>query len=569
MDELSARSLVRAPLRWAPRLAWRALVLGGTFALASAGCEGLVGEPPARPFAEPDDVAPGVVQPAPQTRLPRLTHRQYENAVRDLFGLEARLGVGETFRPDSIPGGAIFDNPGGELRVDGLLWEGYQSASREVAALVVADAALLERVDPSGDADTFIRELGARAQRRPLTDDEVTEYRTVYASAAGLYGPEVDDRTAGVRLVIEAMLQSPGFLYRHERSDEREDGTIPLDGYEVASRLSFALWNSMPDEELFEAAAADELRDPEAVAAQARRMLDDPRAEDAVVDFHRQLFGARYFNEIEPDREAFPQVSDDLPRFALEEHDRFVVEIVLGRDGTYADLLTSNDTFVNAELASIYGLEGEFGAEFEPVTLDPNRRRGVLTQVGFLAANATRLQPDPIHRGVFVAEKVAGVHIQAPPDDLPAPPVLPGATNREIVEQHTEQPGSVCAGCHTQIINPFGFAFESYDAVGAWRDTDNGHPVDTTARVPIDGVATPVAGAPDLVQTLAESLQAHEAYVAHWIEYAFGRQLKSEDQALVTALGARSASGELTVRELMVELVSSRAFLQRSTREEY
>jgi len=535
--------------------------------ILAMGCEGVVGDTPIRP-GEGDDLPEGVVLPAPHTRASRLTHAQWERTVQDLFGLDGPTGLSGSFRTDSLPGSSTFDNPGGDLVVDQVLWPSYQSAAADVADMATNDPAILGRIAPdTGNPETFIRDFGMLAHRRPLTDDEVTEYVNVFETAAGLYGP-LDERTSGVRLVLEAMLQSPHFLYRVEQSAERDGRLIPLDGYEIASRLSYALWNSMPDEELFAAAAAGMLSDPEAVATQARRMLDDPRAHDVVVDFHRQLFDVESYAAISPSEMDFPDADPNLGQYAMREHDLFVEEIVFGRDGDYRELLTSSDTFVNEELARIYEVSGTFSAdEFELVSLDETRRRGVFTQVGFLAANATSRLPDPIHRGVFIAERIACVHIESPPDDTPAPAPEPGLTNRGTIELHTEQPGSVCAGCHAQIINPFGWPFENFDAIGMWQTIDNDQPIDPTGSPPIDGVPTPVENAAQLADVLSDSTYAHECYVRHWIEYALGRPAEPEDQALVADLGLRSRDGELSVKELLVQLVSSRAFLTRSTEE--
>jgi hypothetical protein len=526
---------------------------------------------PTRP-GESDDLPPGVVIPAPQTRVPRLTHEQWEHTMQDLLQLGGETGHMASLRADSLPGDAIFSNPGGLLQVDEVLWGNYQRAAVALAERVTSDPALLARILPPGTttddagAAAFIRQFGLRAHRRPLEDAEVAEYTTVYQRGRTLY-PGVEPFRAGLRLVLEAMLQSPALLYRVELSTTPAQGVIPLSDYELASRLSYALWGSMPDDELFAVAAAGGLRDAAAVEAQARRMLDDPRAERMIIDFHRQLFDVGRFAGIAPSRTDYPETSAQLGAYAIEEHDRFVREVVLRNEGTYRDLLTSTVTFANDELARVYGLSGSFGPELVPVTLDASQRRGVFTQVGFLASHATSTQPDPIHRGVFLAERIACIHINAPPEDTPPVNAMAGLTNRQVIEQHTERPGSVCAGCHAQVINPFGFPFESYDAIGAWRTMDNGFTVDTSANPPIDGVPTPVNNALELADALADSTWAHECYAKHWIEYALGRQASAEDQALVLELAGPSHAGELAVREMIVRIVTSRAFLTRNVRE--
>lgn len=555
--------------------------------LPLVACQGFVGDTPARPGGGDGDGIdgpgdgpgngtgngpgdPGVITPAPQSRLPRLTHQEWENTVQSLLYLDGETGLVSSLRTDSLPGEAVFDNPGGMLSVDEVLWAGYQRAASELAERVTSDPALLAQIAPGPaneeGAEAFVREMGLRAHRRPLSDVEVGEYLTLFDRAAGLYG-NLGAFESGVRLVLEAMLQSPNFIYRVELSATEHEGTIPLDDWEIASRLSYALWGTMPDEELFAAAAAGMLEDPASVEVQARRMLEDPRAERVVVDFHRQLFDVDKFRGISPSPSAFPEVSDRLGEYAIAEHDAFVREMVFVRGAGYRELLTSPATFVNAELARIYDIPGEFGDELVPVTLNDAERRGVLTQVGFLAANSTTTAPDPIHRGVYVAQRIACIPVAAPPDNTPPPSPVPGQTNRQTIEGHTEQPGSTCAGCHAQIINPFGFPFESYDAIGAWRTEDSGFPVDTSARPAIDGVPTPVANATELADALAESEWAHECYARYWIEYALGRAAEPEDDALITNLASGSRAGDLAVRDLIVSIVTSPAFLTRSTRE--
>jgi hypothetical protein len=257
----------------------------------------------------------------------------------------------------------------------------------------------------------------------------------------------------------------------------------------------------------------------------------------------------------------FPDVEGDLAEAARTENELFVRE-VFASGGAWADVLTSTDTFVNAELARIYGLPGDYPAdEFVPASLDAETRRGIFTQVGFLASNATSVNPDPIHRGVFLAERIACIHIGAPPESVPALPAPDGRTNRETVEEHTEVPG--CATCHQPTINPYGFPFEMYDAIGAYRETDNGFPVDTTAAPLVDGSPVDVNDAVDLADRLAGSASVHECYTQHWVEYAFGRKENMVDEAIIERLGELSLEGA-SIEELIVALVTSRAFLNRS-----
>lgn len=510
--------------------------------------------------------APGEELPSPSTRAARLTHLQYENTLKDLLHVDDVAGLIGDLRPDPATAGFLFDNDSVALSVDGTLFDGYQRIASTLAQRVVDDPGLLaQATDGTSDAEGFVRSFGLRAQRRPLTDDELSEYVALHAMGATL-DPARSPFDAGVRLVIEAMLQSPSFLYRVETSATEANGVIPLDDYEVASRLSYALWNTMPDAALFDAAAEGILTDADGAAEQATRMLDDPRAQAMVTHFHDQLFEAEDFANIHPSESAFPEISPDLGAYALEEHERFVRDVVFDRDGDYTELLTSRNTFVNADLADIYGLSGTFTDAFVPATLDDSRR-GILTHVGFLAANATSTAPDPIHRGVFIARKIACLPLAAPPANIPPLPPAEGRTNRETIEAHTQQPGTVCSMCHAPIINPLGFPFESFDAVGAFRTTDNGHPVDTTSNAPVGSENVDVANASELADALAASVDVHSCYTKHWIELLHGRASTSEDSALQERLGAASQRGELSIRGLIAALVTSPAFLTRSSEE--
>jgi hypothetical protein len=542
-----------------------------TIVLAALGlsCTGFVDEGPAGPRNGPGSAA--LEGAAPMTRVPRLTHAQWENTVRDLFHLDGPPPGRAQLREDARRGGFLFDTDVARFEVDEALWQGYERAALALAEQVVSDPDLLSQIVPPDTGDVrargerFVREFGLRAHRRPLGDDEVAEYMVLFEAADAL-DPDRGPFESGVRLLLEGFLQSPYFLYRFEWSEDAQNGQIPLDGYELASRMSYLLWNTMPDGDLLDAAAAGALDDPDQVMAQAYRMLDDPRAEETLTRFHAQLLDVGRFASISPSSAYFPEAPAHLADLAQLENELFIKHVLGTYDGGWADLLTLPETFANADLARIYGIEGAFGDEMEHVTLDPSQRRGLFTQVGFLAANASSVLSDPIHRGVFLAERISCIHIAAPPDNLPTVAPQESETNREAIEALTEEPGTVCASCHTPIINPYGFPFENFDAIGAWQTEDNGRPVDTSAAPLIGDDAVPVHDAIELIDHLADSRAVHECYVQHWLEYAFGRSSVSEDAALIERLGGASLE-QASVRTLLADLVASTAFMTRSTEE--
>jgi len=543
--------------------------------LVGAACQGNIGAPAFRASGGGSGGRPGVYTedtPVAATRTARLSHEQWENSVQDLLHLDARSGLSASFRADPAQAGFLFGNNAETLEVDQVLWGTYQRAAQDLAAQVTSDPARLARLSSgAGGTDeerarTLVRELGRRAHRRPLSDADVEQYMAVWTVGSTSF-PGVPAYEAGARLVIEAMLQSPFFLYRIEQSTSEDDGVIPLDAWEIATRLSYLIWNTMPDDELLAVAEDGTLAQDGVVTAQVERLLEDGRATDVVARFHEILFEADHFEGIAPSAAFFPDVSPELGSFATAEQDLFVRSLYDQGAGV-RELLTSPETFVNAELAGIYGLSGDYGDELVPATLDPARRAGILTHVGFLARNATSVNPDPIHRGVFVARRVACIQIAAPPANVPPLPALDGTmTTRQAVEAHTEQEGSICANCHKAIINRFGFTFENYDAIGAYRTEDAGQPVDATGAPPIDGVNVPVQNAVELAERLAESADVHDCYVKHWVEFAYGRPSAEEDEPLVTRLGEASLAEGLSMRDLFVALATSRAFLNRSTEE--
>ncbi|MEZ4221430.1 MAG: DUF1592 domain-containing protein [Polyangiaceae bacterium] len=505
----------------------------------------------------------------PTPRVARLTHTQWENTVADLFGLDTPTGRSASFPKDPTQAGYLFENDATALSVDGAIWGAYQRAATELADEVVKDVGIMGRILPPavGDDDAraraFIEAFGLRAYRRPLTTSEIDELFALYKQATPSAG--LDAFSAGIRMLLSAFLQSPLFLYRVESSTAKKGGAVPLNSYEVASRLSFMLWNSMPDDELFADAKSAKLTTADGVEQAARRLLKSPRARDVIVDFHQTVLEVDKFSVIKPQAAFFPNAPADLPTLAEQENTRFL-QFLLEGGGSYRDLLTSNVTFVNDDLAQIYGLSGNFDGTFTQVTLPASERRGVFTQVGFLATNAGSKDPDPIHRGAYLARRINCINVSAPPGNIPPLPASDGRSNRQTVEDHTEQPGSDCANCHSVYINPFGFPFEMYDAIGAVRTDDNGHPIDTATEPLIDGENRAVADAVDLAQQMAESTSVHECYAKYWVEYSFNRKSLPQDEGIVRHLGSLSKDG-LTIEDVVVTLVRTKAFLNRSTEE--
>ena len=411
----------------------------------------------------------------------------------------------------------------------------------------------------------LIEMLGRRIFRRPITSDERERYSRAFEMGVNTLDAE-DFLASGVEYVLRTMLQSPHFLYRIERS-QAVDGLTMLNGWEVAARLALTLWNTTPSDELLNAAEEGAFDTHSSVALWTQMMLNDERSTETIQDFHRQLLHTSSYTNIQKQEGRFPLFSEDAGAHMSTEFDLFVEDVLYTSRGGYRDLLTASHTFVNADLAPLYGLDGgAYGTSFERVELDPKERSGLLTRLGFLADRATLTEPDPIRRGVLVAERLICADLPPPPPNIQGLPAASAPTNRERVELHTGV-GTCGEGCHSMMINPAGFPFEHYDAVGTYREEDNGYPVNAADAYYLDGEERSYTDAITFSQVLAESLQVHECYARHWLEYLYGRAPTERDDALIESLAAASVAGELPVVDLIISLLSSDAFLQRSSEE--
>jgi hypothetical protein len=528
---------------------------------AAGGCEGLIDQPGDDVNGDDD---PSPEDPLEAPRFPRLTHTQWENTVQDLFYLTAPLGYADTFQQDPPLG--RFDNNVARLTVTSGHWSDYQRAAELVAEAVTEDSAILASILPADtDPRAFIEQFGRRALRRPLSTDEIDRYAALFADGASHFPELADSYLAGVRLTIEAMLQSPHFLYRVEASSEPVDQVIPLTGYEMASRMSYAFWNTMPDDALLSAAEDGELDTAAGVREWAERMFDDPRTVAQFQHFHFQAFEMLDYADMDKDTDLFPMWRREIGAMMQTEANLFLADVV-ATGGSIGDFLTSNRAFVNDELAWIYGIEGDFTAEFVPVDLDPSERAGFLTRVGFLARNATGAVPDPIHRGVFVNLNLICRPISAVPN-IPDNLMPVGDTNRERINSITG-PGTCGETCHGTIINPIGFALENYDAIGQYRTQDNGFPVDAASTYEFeDGRTISFDNGIELSQALADAPEVHECYVQQMFEYIYGRDLTDADLPAVEKFASESVTEGLAVRDIAVRVVSSNAFRYRPVSE--
>ncbi len=496
------------------------------------------------------------VGPNPNTRVVRLSHTQYANTVRDLLGVEQTPEGG--FAPDALNGFG-FDTSN-DLRVDPRLGPQYRSAAEQLAAEVAGDTSLLARVVPcdagsAACAGEFIDRFGERAFRRPLSSDETARFEALFQLGSTL-GDSGDAFNDGVQLVIEAMLQSPQFLYRAEVSSGAVvDGRAALDDWEIASRLSYFIYDTMPDDALFERAREGELHTAEQVGSEVARMLGDTRAVAKLASFHEQAWQLGRYAKIAPDAEVYPDLPNDLVDRLRTSSNRFF-ESVIDDGGGLQELLTAPYAYVDSELAPLYDTQVS-NAGLQRVDFEDGERKGFMMQVGFLASNAYARKTDPIHRGLFVLRDILCRAIPDPPPgaQMTPPPETdePIETTREEISLLTGQ--LYCPSCHSQINEP-GFAFEGFDAAGQVREQENGVDVDTTGGITLDGERVEFSGAGQLVEALADSQEAQSCYTSRWLEFAYGRSLTERDDTLRERLG----ESPLGVRDIVQALTTSNEF---------
>jgi hypothetical protein len=534
-----------------------------------------------------------------QVRLRRLNRPHFNRTIRDLTGLDLRPA--DEFPADDV--GYGFDNVGDVLSVPPVLAERYLMAAERVVDRMFQDAATRRRLlEPSAEdfvpygargllpvrdeprkvlrlsaadgpatldaaqqnldrAGLVLRVFADRAYRRPVRYDELPRLlRFVEESQKAGLGTE-----PGLRLALQAVLASPHFLFLVERDDGpvSPGGIRALNDWELATRMSYFLWGSMPDETLYRLAASGTLHQPRTLRAQVRRLLADPRSRALAEDFAGQWLGIRGLQGLAPDPAKFPDFDDPLRRAMLAETELFF-DAVMREDRSVQEFLDADWTFVNERLARHYRIPGVSGEGFRRVSLSGTSRGGLVTQASILTVTSNPTRTSPVKRGRWILENLLGDSVPTPPpgaDNLKTETTLEGSSLRQRLERHRTDPA--CAGCHARL-DPLGFGLESFDAVGAWRTHDSTARIDVSGALP-DGTAFDgPAGlraylrsrSDDFDRCLAEKL----------LTYALGRGLTPADRCAIDRIVRQLVWGGHRFAALAEAIVTSEPFLKRAAK---
>jgi len=516
----------------------------------------------------------------------RLNRAEYNNTIHDLTGLD--IHPADDFPADDV--GYGFDNIADVLSIPPLLTERYLDAAEMVVEGVFASSTARQRLmeAPSQDllrfglrglppirdqtnkrlytgpppvdpiqqelerAANILRQFADRAYRRPITYDELNRLLKFVENSQR----EGEGIEPGLRLALQAILASPHFLFL----PPADVSTVRIDhDFALASRLSYFLWSSMPDDELYQLAAAGKLREPRALAAQARRMLQDPRSRALVDNFAAQWLQLRNLKELSPDPSLFPNFDEALRSAMRTETELFCLNIIR-EDRSIVEFVDADFTFVNERLARHYGLAGVVGDEFRRVSLANTTRGGLLSQASILAVTSNPTRTSPVKRGRWIMENLLALPIPSPPpgsDDLKTQKSQ-GGTLRQQLERHRTD--AKCASCHERM-DPLGFGLENFDALGAWRDRDGDQLIDSSGTLAGQSFNGPaelrahLRSRPDeFARCLSEKL----------LIYALGRALGPPDECAVDRVVRRLEKKGDHFSNLIVGIVLSEPFRQRS-----
>lgn len=496
----------------------------------------------------------------------RLNRTEYNNTIRDLMRVD--FMPAKDFPADDS--GYGFDNIGDVLTMSPLLMEKYFAAAEKIAAKAVAIPDADGRIAATpfqkiyfrypvppklrrNAAEAFVRTFLTRAYRRPVRPEEVRRLM--------ILAKQVVDEGAsfeqGIRMAVAATLVSPHFLFRWELdgAPKNPKAIRSLNEHELASRISFFIWNSMPDDALLELAKRGQLR--KNLPAQIRRMLRDPKAQSFVTNFTGQWLQLRNLEMLQPDKRLFSAFNNAV-RSDMRRETEMLFAHVMRDNRSVVDLLDANYSFVNDRLANWYGLKNVKGGQFRRVSLAGTPRGGVLTHASVLTLTSDPNRTSPVKRGNFVLENILGTPPPPPPDNVPdlEPSAELKGTLRQQMVKHRENP--VCASCH-QKMDPIGFAFENFDAVGRWRTLDNGAPIDAASQLDTGEKFRDATGLRKILAVRKRDLFVR-CLTEKMLTFALGRGLKFYDKRAVDGIMKQMGRDGFKFETLVTGIVKSLPF---------
>jgi len=522
------------------------------------GASGAGNQPPGTTAPPAFDCKDGSVDPGPSP-MKRLSRSQYLNSVRDLVGpvsgLESALGT-------STSASAFGLIQPDVAQVD---LENYRNAATTIAAQIASDSAVMKQLAPCADgaarrdcAKSFVQSFASRAYRAKVSDAaDIERHLTLFDVGAKV------SYAHGIELLIQGILQAPRFLYRVEigTGEKVSDTAVKLSPEELAARLSYSVWDTLPDAKLAEAASSGALATKEGVAAQLDWMLQDAKGAGMVRRFLENWIHLPDLDGVTKDATLYPEWKNATLKASMQaQASAFFADLLENRGGKLSTLLTSDTVFVNHDLGGFYGVTG--GDAFTPASGIAGATAGILTLPAFLALQAKPSESSPIYRGKFVREQMLCQLLPAPPANIPKPPeVTAGVSTRERLAEH--ETNAACSGCH-RMMDPIGFGFENYDSLGRYRTTDGSAPVDASGELISTGeIDGKFLGVSELGQKLSQSETVRKCMARQWFRFALARFEQPMDDCSMKGLLDAFEAADSDLNSLPKAIVSSDAFQYR------
>ena len=491
-------------------------------------------------------------------RVWRLTPGDYEASIRDALGED--LAIAGLITADERVGG--FSNNADVLDVSDVTAEQLMAVGELVSGRVVARLAELAPQSGCIDRDCarrFVRSFGEKLFRRPVTDEESVALMNLYDTGRDIGGTYA----AGIALAAQGIVQAPQTLYRSELGN-RDAGLTVLTSDEIATSMAYMLTGAPPDDTLRSIAASGaDLANADVRRAQAERLIATPAGRHRMVTFVKEWLGLTDLQHMLKNTAVYPQFTDALRNAMIAETEAFVEHVIFDNEGTYQALMSASYSYINDDLAAIYGVGAPGGTQLSRADLPSDERAGIITQASVMSWYAHDNQSGPVFRGKFVRQNILCQQLPPPPNvvTIVVPAPNPNLTTRERFAAHTGAPA--CASCHA-LIDPIGFGMELYDGIGRARETENGRPVDSSGTLDgADGVSRDFVGGAELARLLAESEEAKNCFVTQFTRFAQGHTETVNDVCGINQNTQAFKATGTNIRELILSMISSDSFIRR------